>query len=176
MLPIKDQHLINQLADTLNALNSGVGEYFIKFIPWIEEMENSHRDSNDRRLPDGSIPRLKDIEDSERLTDPITNHEVYDNHQISETARQADQEYADVITQNGTIGRLVADNIFYAHKKMIDEGLDETNQYHLIKELGYNLTTFEEANNYDGDGIWYNVFINSAYSNAVNWTTVDKGE
>ncbi|TIA87576.1 hypothetical protein E3P99_03094 [Wallemia hederae] len=176
LLPIKDQHLVNQLADTLNTLNDGEdGDYHINFIPWIDSTENNFRDSNDRRLPDGSIPRVSDVKGSERLSDPLTNDKEFNNEAISQTAHHADMQYTNAITLNGTLPQLIADNIFLAHKLMIEAGLDDTNQYSLFKALGYNATTYEEVMKYDIEGIWYRVFIDSAYDNAYNWTTVDKG-
>lgn len=120
-----DHAMVFQLADWLNEMNQGENqELKVEFIPWIQHSPNELLALGTGRHPDGSIP---------------TRAEIAANSSLGKAAPLSTQEYKDVkarmneILMNATTLKAIQNDVWRAHERVMEEGLDEISQQSMMR-------------------------------------------
>ena len=164
VIEINDHKMVFQLGDELNKLNEYAEEFRVDFIPWVQKMENNFRDFNNVRLPDGTIPRVSDINKNSTLSAT----------KMSSEASDASSKLTNM-TSNESIVEMAAKNVFKAHKLAIELGYDNLSEFTLLQKYGYDLNVAEEVDSYDYINLWDQIYDESGYFGATDWRCIDKG-
>ena len=165
-IPVNDMKLTFQLADVMNELNRGNGNFTVKFIPWIQTSPNGLSYYNGVRKPDGTVPTVTETQADSNLTAQLAVDPLVANAtaQITEIACNPDNVPA------------VATNVFTAYKKFVTSGLgglggDDWSEFAYVHNyLKYSLNVTDQVVNggpfgsAGGQSFWDTmfVFVNSA--------------
>ncbi|KAK2738947.1 hypothetical protein FQN57_006741 [Myotisia sp. PD_48] len=112
-LPMNDQKIVFQLADTLNRLNKNNKKHKINFIPFIVSNPNALYYYNGIRNEDGTVPTNSDVGRNASLKIPPFIDPGLDE------ARNKFNEFK----RNATFIKEMSENIFKAHKQFLSSGL-----------------------------------------------------
>lgn len=142
------------LAAEVNRLNSNSANFSVNFIPWLQSSPNGLVYRGGIRLPSGRIPTVADVAQNASLSS--ANVESQGVNELSQILQE--------ILSNKTFLKLMAANVFKAHKEFLDTGLgglggdDWSELAYLHNYLGYNLNhTFSFFNKFGitpGDSFW----------------------
>lgn len=153
-LEYTDHQMVWQLADKLNQMNQSDAQCRVDFIPWVQHHPNELIALDTRRKPDGSFPSRGDIQADSSLEEPnaITTHE-YNN-----TKSRMD----DILKNKETLKSLQRD-VWRAHKRAMDQGLDEWSEQAMMRH------EFKASENIT-DELWtssdYDVFWDELHHNS----------
>ncbi|KAJ5388544.1 hypothetical protein N7509_011085 [Penicillium cosmopolitanum] len=164
--------IVFQLSETLNELNKQHESFKVDWIPFIQNSDNALSLNGKKRNPDGSIPTIGDVSKNSSLG-ASTIHTAVLEKLNAELGK---------IMYDPSMMKLIASNVYEAHKKFLDVGLngrggDQWSQVaYLHNLLGFDLNTTEIAgdlSNVDAP-FWVNLYDNLFFS-STEWKTVDKG-
>ncbi|PWW79360.1 hypothetical protein C7212DRAFT_288617 [Tuber magnatum] len=167
-LIIRDHHIVFQLADYLNYKNKNETDLVVKFIKWIQTNPNTRSYFQGIRKPDGSVPTL-----AETQADPSLNPAP-----ITDPSYQEVEEK--VLELLGTKERMaeLANNVYKAHKKTIDEGWDDFSEFEYIHTLlgaSLNVTDLALGSAEAISQSFWNDYMDNVYFSATDWVTIDHG-
>lgn len=141
-----DHRMTFQLADWLNELNHNDPQWKVDFIPWIQHHPNELSARGTGRHPDGRIPTRAEIAADPSLGKPST---------MSTPEYKDIKEKMNDILMNETTIRSMQRNVWRAHKRAMDRGLDDWSQQAMMRNV------FNASENVT-DAIWtdsdYDVF------------------
>ncbi|KAJ5756504.1 hypothetical protein N7533_006047 [Penicillium manginii] len=163
--------IVFQLSETLNQLNKHHESFKVDWIPFIQNSDNALSLNGDKRNRDGSIPTIGDVAKDSSLGASKIHTAVLDklNAELGK------------IMYDPSMMKLIASNVYEAHKKFLDVGLngrggDQWSQVaYLHNLLGFDLNNTEIAgdlSNVDAP-FWVNLYDNLFFS-STEWKTVDK--
>ncbi|KAJ5983216.1 hypothetical protein N7481_005315 [Penicillium waksmanii] len=171
-LDFTTHRIVFQLSETLNELNKQHESFKVDWIPFIQNSDNALSLNGNKRNPDGSIPTIGDVAKNSSLG-ASTIHTAVLEKLNAELGK---------IMYDPSMMKLIASNVYEAHKKFLDVGLngrggDQWSQVaYLHNLLGFDLNTTEIAgdlSNVDAP-FWVNLYDNLFFS-STEWKTVDKG-
>ncbi|KAG0639934.1 flavin-containing amine oxidoreductase-domain containing protein [Tuber brumale] len=167
-LIIRDHHIVFQLADYLNNKNKNDANLVVKFIRWIQTNPNARSYFQGIRKPDGSVPTLAEAQADPSLSPaPITDPSY----------KEVEEQLFNLFMTKEKMAEL-ANNVYKAHKKAIDEGWDDFSEFEYIHTLlGASLNVTDLAITSPesiADSFWDNYFDN-VYFSATDWVTIDHG-
>lgn len=121
-----EHQLTFQLAEWLNELNKNDTKWKVDFIPWIQHHPNELLARGTGRLAGGSIPTRAEIAANESLgtSAPLMSAE-YDNT----------KEKMNEILKNEEILKSIQKDPWRAHKKAMDDGLDDFSEQALMRNV-----------------------------------------
>ncbi|CAZ83896.1 unnamed protein product [Tuber melanosporum] len=167
-LIIRDHHIVFQLAEYLNNMNKGDANLVVKFITWIQTNPNTRSYFQGIRKPDGSVPTL-----AETQADPSLNPAPITDPSFKEVEDQLFNLY---MTKEKMAE--LANNVYRAHKKAIDEGWDDFSEFEYIHTLlGASLNITDLAIPFPesfADSFWGD-YMDNVYFSATDWVTIDHG-
>ena len=149
-----DHGLTFQLADWLNGLNKNDPRWKVDFIPWIQHHPNELLALGTGRHPDGRVPTRAEIAANPELGKPapLTTSEY----------NTTKEKMNRILKDEGTL-RSIQKDIWRAHKKAMDEGLDDFSEQAMMRN------TFGASENVT-DAIWtasdYDVFWDEMVHNS----------
>ncbi|CAI7644990.1 unnamed protein product [Penicillium pancosmium] len=164
--------IVFQLSETLNKLNKQHESFRVDWIPFIQNSDNALSLNGKKRNPDGSIPTIGDVAKNSSLGASTIHTAVLEKLNVE----------LGKIMYDPSMMKLIASNVYEAHKKFLDVGLngrggDQWSQVaYLHNLLGFDLNTTETAgdlSNVDAP-FWVNLYDNLFFS-STEWKTVDKG-
>ncbi|KAJ6446973.1 RNA 3'-terminal phosphate cyclase [Purpureocillium lavendulum] len=149
-----DHMMTFQLADWLNELNKNEPRWKVDFIPWIQHHPNELIARGTGRHPDGRVP---------------TRAEIAANSSLGKTPPMTSMEYKDTkmkmnhILKDETTLKSIQKDTWRAHKKAMDEGLDDWSEQSMMRNA------FKASENVT-DAIWtatdYDVFWDEMVHNS----------
>ncbi|KAJ5536161.1 hypothetical protein N7513_009347 [Penicillium frequentans] len=171
-LNFTNHQMVFQLSEVLNKLNKHNETLKIDWIPFIYNSDNALSLSKNKRNPDGSIPTVGDVAKNSSI-----------GASTLPTPRLDDlRSKLDKIMLDPTMMKLIASNIYEAHKKFLDIGLDgkggddwsQADYIHNV--LGYDLNTTDLANKLlpDSTPFWGHM-TDILFFSSKEWKTIDKG-
>ncbi|KAL1591754.1 hypothetical protein SLS60_011753 [Paraconiothyrium brasiliense] len=172
-----DHHMVFQLADWLNEINNHDPELEVKFIPWIQHHPNELLARGTKLTADGRYPTRAEIAAMPELfgsAPPLTSLEY-----------NSTKKKMDSILKNEKTLRAIQKDIWRAHRKAMDQGLDDYSEQAMMR------TVFKASEN-TTDAIWtasdYDVFWDEMVHNSnlaqdgsssafgeTEWKCVDQG-
>ncbi|KAF1981449.1 L-amino-acid oxidase [Aulographum hederae CBS 113979] len=167
-IPMNDHRMVFQLADHLNELNGNSSEYAVNFIPWIQSASGDPATTS-KRLPDGTVPSVGDLEASPMLADNV--NATYSNETAVALAQAAYDAWVGLDEEKL---KSFALNIFEAHKQAIKDGLfDYSEAGYLRYKLRVDLNiTDQAASTASNNPSWP---YENVYFSATTWKTIDQG-
>ena len=167
-IEIMDHRMVFQLADVLNQQNGEDSDLAVNFIKWIQSSPGNPSSSTLRR-PDGTVPSRAEV-----AVDPAysTNANAsYSNATLVAEANEAIEEWSG-LDEAGI--RLLASNVFQAHKKAVEEGYFDFSEAGYLKyQLGYDNNITDQVANIASDSPEW--LYDNVYFSASEWRTIDKG-
>lgn len=165
---INDHKMVFQLADALNKMNGNDPKLAVNFIKWIQSSPNTPT-STSKRNPDGTVPNKAQVAVNPALADNVTA--TYSNATAVSEGQAGFNKFQNL---NESEFKLLATNIFKAHKAAVDAGwLDFSEAGYLRYRLGVDLNITDQItsieNNYDA---WP---YDNVYFSASEWKTIDQG-
>jgi len=165
---INDHKMVFQLADALNKMNGNDPNLAVNFITWVQSSPNTPAFTS-KRNPDGTVPNKAQVAANPALADNVTA--TYSN---ATAVTEAEAAFANWQNLNESEFKLLASNIFKAHKAAVDAGwLDFSEAGYLRYRLSVDLNITDEItsieNNYDA---WP---YDNVYFSATGWRTIDQG-
>lgn len=171
-----EHRLTFDLAELLNEMNDNKPELKINFIPWIQHHPNERLGLGTGRHPDGSIPTRAEIEADPKLGKPAP---------LSSEEYKQTKQRMDNILKNKDALKAVQRDVWRAHKKALDQGLDDWSEQAMMRHV------FRASANVT-DAIWtasdYDVFWDELVHNSnlaqdggpgslglTEWKCIDKG-
>lgn len=115
-----------QLGDWLNELNKNDTKWKIDFIPWIQHHPNELLARGTGRLADGSIPTRADIAANSSLGTSAT---------LMSAEYDSTKEKMNEILKNEEILKSIQKDPWRAHKKAMDDGLDDFSEQALMRNV-----------------------------------------
>ncbi|UNI13624.1 hypothetical protein JDV02_000349 [Purpureocillium takamizusanense] len=149
-----DHMMTFQLADWLNELNGNNQSLKVDFIPWIQHHPNELIATGTGRHPDGRVPTRAEIAADPSLgkPPPMTSLEYKDT-----------KNKMNHILKDETTLRAIQKDIWRAHKKAMDHGLDDWSEQAMMRHV------FKASENVT-DAIWtatdYDVFWDEMVHNS----------
>ena len=134
-LQIMDHRMVFQLADVLNLQNGNDSEYKVNFIKWIQDSANDPSSSNARR-PDGTVPGAAEVEANPVYQDNTTA--TFSNATAVAEAEAAYEAWTGLDTERI---KLMATNVYRAHKLAVEEGLFDFSEAGYLK-YALHLSTY----------------------------------
>ncbi|KAK2739761.1 hypothetical protein FQN57_006458 [Myotisia sp. PD_48] len=173
-MPMNDQKLVFQLADTLNRMNGNSKEHKIEFIPFVQANPNALYYVNGIRKPNGEPPTFHEYStnSSYRLTFP------------PDPAVDAARKKLEEITNDPEVLGDMALNMFKAHKDWMETGLkglgaDDWSEFAYIHNyLKFSLNVTDQLNGLGGHSFWIRVYEGMLFSNPnyePRWVTISGG-
>lgn len=149
-----DHRLVSDLVDWLNELNGNDARWRINFIPWTQHHPNELYARGTKRHPDGRVPTRADIEADPSLgANPIMTSQEYTSTK---------KKMNDILMDEKTL-RQVQRDPWRAHKKAMDQGLDDFSQQSMMRLLW-------QASENVTDAIWtstdYDLFWDELHHNS----------
>ncbi|RPA88980.1 hypothetical protein L873DRAFT_1755678 [Choiromyces venosus 120613-1] len=165
---IRDHHIVFQLAEYLNNNNNNDRNLIVKFIKWIQTNQNARSYFQGIRKPDGSVPTLAEAQADPSLRPaPITDPSL----------EEVEEDLAGLFKTKEKMAEL-ANNVYMAHKKAIDEGWDDFSEFEYIHTLlGASLNVTDLALG-SGEAIphsFWGEYMDNVYFSATDWYTIDHG-
>lgn len=167
-LTIRDHHIVFQLANYLNNKNKNDTDLVVKFINWIQTNPNTRSYFQGIRKPDGSVPTA-----AEAAADPSLRPAAITDPSYKEVQEQL----SDLYMTKERVAEL-ADNVYKAHKKTIDEGWDDFSEFEYIHTLigaSLNITDLSIATSETMARSFWEDYMDNVYFSATDWVTVDHG-
>ncbi|KAL2830443.1 L-amino-acid oxidase [Aspergillus pseudoustus] len=171
-LNFSNHEIVFHLAEELNKANKHESEWAINWIPFLQTSDNALSLIGEKRNADGSIPTIGDVAKNTSLGAEMIHTKVLDELRTKINEAEFDPEMM----------QLIADNIYEAHKRFMDIGLDgrggddwsQTGYVHNV--LGYDLNTTDLAGELPSVAApyWVNLYDNLFFS-SKEWRTIDKG-
>ncbi|KAF4126918.1 Flavin containing amine oxidoreductase [Geosmithia morbida] len=121
-----DHRLTFDLAEWLNELNGNDPQWKVDFIPWIQHHPNELSARGTGRHPDGRIPTRAEI-----AADPSLGKSPQPVESTDEYKRI--KGLMNGILMNETTMRSMQRNVWRAHKRAMDEGLDDWSQQAMMR-------------------------------------------
>ena len=149
-----DHMMTFQLADWLNELNGNDPKWKVDFIPWIQHHPNELIARGTGRHPDGRVPTRAEIACNSSLgtPPPMTSLEYKDT-----------KMKMNLILKDEKTLRAIQKDIWRAHKKAMDDGLDDWSEQAMMRNV------FKASENVT-DAIWtatdYDVFWDEMVHNS----------
>ncbi|PWI68242.1 hypothetical protein PCL_02011 [Purpureocillium lilacinum] len=149
-----DHMMTFQLADWLNELNGNDPKWKVDFIPWIQHHPNELIARGTGRHPDGRVPTRAEIASNSSLgkPPPMTSLEYKDTK----------KKMNHILKDEKTL-RAIQKDIWRAHKKAMDDGLDDWSEQAMMRNV------FKASENVT-DAIWtatdYDVFWDEMVHNS----------
>ena len=150
----QDHKLVFDLAAEVNRLNNNSANFSVNFIPWLQNSANGLVYQDGIRLPNGMSPTVTEVRQNASLSPSTAESPGVDK--LSQIENN--------ILSNQTFLKLMAANVFKAHKQFLDNGLnglggdDWSELGYMHDYLGFNLNdTFSFMNYFGttpGDSFW----------------------
>ncbi|KAJ6127907.1 hypothetical protein N7471_009124 [Penicillium samsonianum] len=170
-LNFTSHQIVFQLAEALNKINGYDKSLNIDWIPFLQNSDNALSLIGNKRNTDGSIPTVGDVAKNSSLGASALHTPNLD----SLTAK------LNALMYNPEDMKLIASNIYEAHKKFLNVGLngggDEWSQTGYVHNaLGYDLNTTDLAGELVtlAAPFWVSLYDNLFFS-SKEWKTIDKG-
>ncbi|KAF8536514.1 L-amino-acid oxidase [Trichophaea hybrida] len=158
-LDINDHKIVFQLGDYLNNLNNHDPKLAINFIEFIQTNPNTPYYIKGLKNPNGTYITLGASASDPRFASPSYPVQSTISSTILSKSRIAE----------------VAKNMFLAHKRFIDEGLDNWSEFSYIHNvLKANLSTTDAIGADPGYSYWLDLYETTYFSNSF-FKTIDKG-
>lgn len=171
-----EHRLTYDLAELLNKMNDNKPDLKINFIPWVQHHPNERLGLGTRRHPDGSTPTRAEIEADPKLGKPAP---------LSSDEYKQTKQRMDSILKNRDALLAVQRDPWRAHKRVMDQGLDDWSQQAMMRHV------FKASENVT-DAIWtasdYDVFWDELVHNSnlaqdggsgalglTEWKCIDNG-
>ncbi|KAJ4359611.1 uncharacterized protein N0V89_000166 [Didymosphaeria variabile] len=171
-----DHRMVFQLADWLNEINQHNPELEVNFIPWIQHHPNELLARGTKPTADGRVPTRADIAANPELgsAPPSTSLEY-----------KSTKQKMDGIMKDEKTLRAIQKDIWRAHRKAMDQGLDDMSEQAMMRNV------FMASEN-TTDAIWtasdYDIFWDEMVHNSnlaqdgsssalgeTEWRCVDQG-
>ncbi|KAJ5649381.1 uncharacterized protein N7484_003104 [Penicillium longicatenatum] len=164
--------MVFQLSEALNKLNKYNESLNIDWIPFIYNSDNALSLIKDNRNPDGSIPTIGDVARN-RSIGASTIHTPHLDDLKNKLGK---------IMLDPAMMKLIASNIFEAHKKFLDVGLDGkggddwSKADYIHNVLGFDLNTIDLVNDLlpNAAPFWAHM-TDDLFFSSKEWKTIDKG-
>ncbi|KAK3366292.1 amine oxidase [Lasiosphaeria ovina] len=162
---VSDHQLVFQLADEMNRINNHDRNVSVDFIPWYD---SSDRDGgwypSEGSLRAGGYGSAKPFLQSHRLPDPSTR-ELFNKVNKALPCQDFCVE--------------MARNMFRAHRKWLDNGLGDIQQWSEYAFMANYITARSNSTNSEfvgkGASSFWDKLYEGMYANATTWRTVDGG-
>ena len=166
-LEIKDHRMVFQLAGVLNDQNGHDPGYEVNFIPWIQSASGDPATTPKRR-PDGTVPSLADVEAHPKEYS-VNPNATYSNATAVALAEEAWTKWTSKVTFKD-----MANNIFQAHKKAVQDGYFDWSEagyiYHVLQNSKNITDQVDPFTDYSPSWLYENL-----YFSATKWRTIDMG-
>lgn len=168
-LQIQDHRMVFQLADTLNKMNPDRPDLQVNFIEFIQNSPNVPTSTGGKRLADGRVPTVAQVE-----ADPSLTYEAPSSNATAVAdAEEAFENYSKVDDEDQM--KKVATNMYRAHKAAVEDGLFHWSEAGYLRyALGYNANITDYVAGSDNTPIWGSIY-DGVYFSATKWRTIDKG-
>ena len=167
-IPIKDHHMVFQLADVLNQQNGNDSDYQVNFIPWYQNTPNTPADT-DKRRPDGTVPGASEVEDNPKYA---TNANL--TYANATAVAEASAQLEDWLGLDTDEIQQFANEIFTTHKQAIEDGyFDYSEAAYLYYKLGWSKNVTDEIAGWESHGPAWE--YETVYFMADEWRTIDQG-
>ncbi|KAL3461640.1 hypothetical protein BJX64DRAFT_289053 [Aspergillus heterothallicus] len=163
-LNFSNHEIVFHLAEELNKANEQAEKWAINWIPFLQTSDNALSLLGDKRNPDGSIPTIGDVARNASLGAETLHTKALDALKAKINEVEFDPDMM----------RLIAENIYEAHKKFMGDDWSQTGYVHNV--LGFDLNTTDLAGELPSIAApyWVNLYDNLFFS-SKEWKTIDKG-